>query len=115
METVPFKPLKALTNAYFIHEVVRSEVGGLKIFEIGEKYHFEDLGLRNALTGFVQKTDVYKVLENAVYLHLLQSGYRIYVGKIDNKEIDFVADKNGLKTYIQVCLQITDQTTSSRE
>jgi len=107
--------LKALTNAYFIHKVVRSEVGGLKIFEIGEKYYFEDLGLRNALTGFDQKTDVHKVLENAVYLHLLQCGYRIYVGKIDNKEIDFVADKNGLKIYIQVCLQITDQTTSSRE
>lgn len=48
-------------------------------------------------------------------MHLLQCGYRIYVGKIDNKEIDFVADKNGLKIYVQVCLQITDQTTSSRE
>ena len=107
--------LKALTNTYFIHKVVRSEVGGLKIFEIGEKYYFEDLGLRNALMGFDQKTDLHKLLENAVYLHLLQCGYRIYVGKIDNKEIDFVADKNGLKIYIQVCLQITDQTTSSRE
>ena len=107
--------LKALTNAYFIHKVVRSEVGGLKIFEIGEKYYFEDLGLRNALKGFDQKADMHKVLENAVYLHLLQCGYRIYVGKIDNKEIDFVADKNGLKIYIQVCLQITDQTTESRE
>jgi len=107
--------LKALTNAYFIHKVVRSEVSGLKIFEIGEKYYFEDLGLRNALMGFDQKADIHKVLENAVYLHLLQCGYRIYVGKIDNKEIDFVADKNGLKIYIQVCLQITDQTTSSRE
>jgi predicted AAA+ superfamily ATPase len=107
--------LKALTNAYFIHKVVRSEVGGLKIFEIGEKYYFEDLGLRNALKGFNQKTDIHKLLENAVYLHLLQYGYRIYVGKIDNKEIDFVADKNGLKIYIQVSLQITDQTTTSRE
>jgi hypothetical protein len=107
--------LKALTNAYFIHKVVRSEVGGLKIFEIGEKYYFEDLGLRNALTGFDQKTDIHKVLENAVYLHLLQCGYRIYVGKIDNKEIDFVADKNGLKIYIQVSLQITEPTTTSRE
>lgn len=107
--------LKALTNAYFIHKVVRSEVGGLKIFEIGEKYYFEDLGLRNALKGIDQKTDIHKLLENAVYLHLLQCGYRIYVGKIENKEIDFVADKNGLKIYVQVCLQITDQTTSSRE
>jgi predicted AAA+ superfamily ATPase len=107
--------LKALSNAYFVHKVVRSEVGGLKIFEVGEKYYFEDLGLRNALKGFNQKTDIHKLLENAVYLHLLQCGYRIYVGKIDNKEIDFVADKNGLKVYVQVCLQISDKTIADRE
>lgn len=107
--------LKALSNAYFVHKVVRSEVGGLKIFETGEKYYFEDLGLRNSIKGFNQKTDIHKLIENAVFLHLLQSGYRIYVGKIGDKEIDFVADKNGLKIYVQVCLQITDQTTASRE
>jgi predicted AAA+ superfamily ATPase len=107
--------LKALSNAYFVHKVVRSEVGGLKIFEIGEKYYFEDLGLRNALKGFNQKTDIHKLLENAVYLHLLQCGYRVYVGKIDNKEIDFVADRNGLKIYVQVCLQITGQSVIDRE
>lgn len=107
--------LKALSNAYFVHKVVRSEVGGLKIFEIGEKYYFEDLGLRNAIKGFNQKTDIHKLIENAVFLHLLQSGYRIYIGKIGDKEIDFVADKNGLKIYVQVCLQLTDQTTASRE
>jgi len=107
--------LKALSNAYFVHKVVRSEIGGLKIFEIGEKYYFEDLGLRNALKGFNQKTELHKLLENAVYLHLLQRGYRIFVGKIDHKEIDFVADRNGLKVYVQVCLQLTEKTTSSRE
>jgi len=107
--------LKALTNAYFVHKVVRSEVGGLKIFEIGEKYYFEDLGLRNTLKGFNQKTDIHKLLENAVYLHLLQSGFRIFIGKIDHREIDFVADKNGLKIYVQVCLQLTDQSTANRE
>lgn len=107
--------LKALSNAYFVHKVVRSEVGGLKIFEIGEKYYFEDLGLRNSLKGFNQKTDIHKLLENSVYLHLLQCGYRVYVGKMDNKEIDFVADKNGLKIYVQACLQITDQSVANRE
>jgi len=107
--------LKALSNAYFVHKVVRSEIGGLKIFEIGEKYYFEDLGLRNAIKGFNQKTELHKLLENAVYLHLLQRGYRIFVGKIDHKEIDFVADRNGLKVYVQVCLQLTEKTTSSRE
>jgi len=107
--------LKALSNAYFVHKVVRSEVGGLKVFEIGEKYYFEDLGLRNSLKGFNQKADIHKLLENAVYLHLLQNGYRVFVGKLDAREIDFVAERNGLKIYIQVCLQITEKSTLSRE
>jgi predicted AAA+ superfamily ATPase len=95
--------------------VVRSEIGGLKVFEIGEKYYFEDLGLRNSLKGFNQKTDLHKLLENAVYLHLLQKDYRVFVGKMDTREIDFVAERNGLKIYIQVLLQITEKTTLSRE
>ena len=107
--------LKALTNAYFVHKVVRSEVGGLKVFEIGEKYYFEDLGLRNSLRGFNQKTDIHKLLENAVYLHLLQNGYRVFIGKLDTREIDFVAERNGLKVYVQVSLQITEKSTLSRE
>ena len=107
--------LKALSNAYFIHKVVRSEVGGLKVFEIGEKYYFEDLGLRNSLKGFNRKTDIHKLLENAVYLYLLQNGYRVYVGKMDSREIDFVAERNGLKIYVQVCLQIAEKSTINRE
>ena len=66
--------LKALSNAFFIYKVVRSEVGGLKIFEIGEKYYFEDLGLRNAIRGFNRMTDMQKLLENAVFLHLIERG-----------------------------------------
>lgn len=107
--------LKALSNAYFVHKVVRSEVGGLKVFEIGEKYYFEDLGLRNSLKGFNQKADIHKLMENAVYLHLLQNGYRIFVGKMDTREIDFVAERNGLKVYVQVCLQIIEKSTLNRE
>lgn len=107
--------LKALTNAYFIHKVARAEVGGLKIFEIGEKYYFEDLGLRNTIKGVNVKTDIQKLIENAVFLHLLNCGYRVNVGKIGNNEIDFVADKKGEKLYIQVTLQLTDAETSRRE
>src|SRR5690606_33504350 len=53
--------LRALTNAYFVHKVLRTEIGGLKIFEIGEKYYFEDLGLRNAIVGFNQRADLHKI------------------------------------------------------
>lgn len=108
--------LKALTNAYFVHKVSRSEVGGLKIFEIGEKYYFEDLGLRNSLKGFNQIADMHKILENAVYLHLIQHGYTVYVGVVGDKGINFVADKNGQKIYIQVCLTLNDSPeTTKRE
>lgn len=107
--------LKALTNSYIIHKVSRSEIGGLKIFEIGEKYYFEDIGLRNAITGFNQITDLHKLLENAVYIHLIQQGYLVYVGKYGLLEIDFVASRNGLKIYIQACLTISSKKTEERE
>ena len=107
--------LKALSNSYFVHKVVRSEIGGLKIFEIGEKYYFEDLGLRNTIAGFNQRIEIQKLLENAIYLHLVNSEYKVYVGKIGNNEIDFVAEKNGTKIYIQSAVQLTDESTIKRE
>lgn len=108
--------LKALINAYFIYKVSRAEVGGLKIFEIGEKYYFEDLGLRNSLKGFNTIADMHKIVENAVYLYLIENGYTVYVGAIATKEIDFVANKNGQKLYIQVCLTLNNSPeTTKRE
>jgi predicted AAA+ superfamily ATPase len=107
--------LKALSNAYFVHKVMRSEVGGLKIFEIGEKYYFEDIGLRNAIVGFNQRADMHKLLENAVYLHLIHQDYKVSVGKMGDKEIDFVGVKGGAKLYVQVCLTLNHETTNHRE
>jgi predicted AAA+ superfamily ATPase len=107
--------LKALTNSYIIHKVSRSEIGGLKIFEIGEKYFFEDLGLRNCIITSNQLADLHKILENAVFLHLIQQGYLVHVGKSGTSEIDFVASKNGLKIYIQACLTISSKKTEERE
>lgn len=108
--------LRSLSNAYIVHKVVRAEIGGLKIFEIGEKYYFEDLGLRNAIVGFDQRADIHKLLENAVYLHLIQQDYEVFVGKMDDKEIDFIGTKGGVKLYVQVCLTLDkDETTAQRE
>lgn len=107
--------LRALTNAYFVHKVVRSEIGGLKIFEIGEKYYFEDIGLRNSIVGFNQRADLHKLLENVVYIHLLHQGYTVFIGKLGNKEIDFTGDKNGTKIYVQVCLTLYHEDTIERE
>ena len=107
--------LRTLANSYFVHKVVRSDVAGMKIFEIGEKYYFEDLGLRNVISGFNAVKDIGKILENAVYLHLIQCGYKVFVGKIGDKEIDFVGEKDGIKIYVQVSLTMMDEKTRERE
>ena len=107
--------LHTLANSFFVHKVVRSDVVGLKIFEIGEKYYFEDLGLRNVISGFNAAKDIGKLLENAVYLHLIQCGYKVFVGKIGDKEIDFVGEKAGIKIYVQATLTMMEEKTQERE
>jgi predicted AAA+ superfamily ATPase len=107
--------LKALTNAYFIHKVSRADIQGLKIFEIGEKCYFEDLGLRNSIRPFNYRGDIGKLMENAVYLHLLRNRYKVYVGKSGDKEIDFMAEKDGERIYVQVAYQLGDDATIKRE
>ena len=106
--------LSYLVAAFIIFEVPRSEIGGKKIFEINKKYYFEDLGLRHAITGYTQK-DIGKVLENLVFSHLKRCGYRVTVGKLQNREIDFVCEKNGEKVYIQVCYLLATQEIRERE
>ena len=107
--------LRALSNAYLIHRVSRAEVGGMKIFETGEKFYFEDIGISHAIRGFNFRRDVHKVMENAVYLHLIQQGYSVHVGQLKEQEIDFVADKSGDKLYVQMSLSVTDEKTAARE
>jgi hypothetical protein len=107
--------LKALSNAYLINKTGRIDVNGLKKFEVGDKYFFEDLGLRNCQLGFDLQRDIHKLLENAVYLHLSLLDYEIYVGQHDQQEIDFVGIKQGKRVYIQVTYLITDEKTRERE
>jgi predicted AAA+ superfamily ATPase len=107
--------LKPLANAFFVHKVTRYDIAGLKIFEVGEKYYFEDIGIRNCIRGFDRIKDINKVMENAVYLHLIRSGFRVYVGQIGKSEIDFVAQKDGKTIYVQVAYMLSDETTINRE
>jgi len=100
--------LSFLSNAFFIFKTVRSDIQGKKIFEINDKYYFEDIGLRHSVIGYKQ-VDINKVLENLVFLHLRVLGYKVFVGKLGNKEIDFVCEKQGEKIYIQVAYLITEQ------
>jgi len=106
--------LSYLSDAYFIHKVSRSDLQGKKLFEIGEKYFFNDMGLRNALIGF-KSGDMARILENIVYLHLKIAGFTVTVGKDRSKEIDFVAVKKSEIFYVQVAYMLIEQSTIDRE
>jgi uncharacterized protein len=103
-----------LEASFLVFKVKRTGIEGKKIFEIGEKYFFEDIGIRNAIVGY-SPNDIHKILENVVYLHLKMSGYAITVGVEGNKEIDFIAQKSGEKIYVQVAYMLTNQETIERE
>ncbi len=103
-----------LTNAFLIDKVQRYDVVGKRIFEVGEKYYFENCGIRNAVVGY-KPGDNAKLLENIVYNHLLYKGYDVKIGWLDTQEIDFVATKNNETIYLQVTLHIENNRTIERE
>jgi len=107
--------IRAMCNAFVVQKTPRFDIQGKKIFDNNDKYFFEDLGLRNVLTGFSFIRDIHKLLENIVYKHLILSGFEVYVGRISDKEIDFVGKKNGKYMYVQVAYLLTDQETVERE
>ena len=106
--------LAHLCHACFLAKVHRADVVGRRIFEIGEKYYFEDLGLRHAVKPFVQQ-DIAKVLENLVYHHLRVCGWQVATGRLDRREIDFVATRQEETMYVQVAYLLTDAATHKRE
>lgn len=107
--------LRLLSNAYIINKVQRYDIRGKRIFELNEKYYFEDIGLRNMLAGININKDIQKIMENAVFLHLKMLGYTVYVGKYDEYEIDFIAQKNNEQVYIQVAYLLSDEATKKCE
>jgi len=106
--------LKYLEDAFFINAVERQDIHGKKQFKVGEKYYFEDLGLRNAIVGY-KLSDISKIIENVVYLHLKSMGYSIKIGFSENKEIDFIAEKDNERIYVQVAYLLSEQSTIDRE
>lgn len=107
--------LNSAGNAYIINKVARFDIHGKKLLETNDKYFFEDLGLRNILVGSNRERDIEKVIENAVYLHLKNLGYKVNVGVIPNGEVDFVAEKDNKRIYIQVAYLIANDQTRERE
>lgn len=107
--------MDALCSTYMIDRVQRYDIRGKRIFEQQEKYYFEDLGIRNYLCRDKRQADLEKILENAVYIKLVNDGYTVYVGQMDGKEIDFVARRGDETAYYQVTLQISSPETYERE
>ncbi len=106
--------IEYLENAFTISKVQRMDLHGKKIFESGDKFYFEDLGIRNTIVGF-NVSEIQKIIENAVYNHLVFNGYKVFVGKLNDLEIDFVAEKNGERSYFQVAYLLKNEETVERE
>lgn len=108
------KYLGALTESYIIYQAKRYNIKGKQYLKTLEKYYVVDIGLRLMLLGSKQ-IDAGRILENIVYLELLRRGYDVYVGKVDEFEVDFVAQNGKGTTYFQVALSVRDEKTLDRE
>ncbi len=106
--------LKYLTNSYFIQKVQRYDIIGKKRFEINDKYYFADLGLKHSIIPF-KPDDIGKIFENLVYNQLFDKDYKIFVGKYQDLEIDFVAQKGNQTIYIQVAYLLPNEKVRERE
>ena len=106
--------LKACTDAFLFYQVKRQDIQGKKILTVNEKYYVADHGVREAVFGGNLR-DINLVLENIVYMELLRRGYTVTVGKVGDKEIDFVCEQQGQKLYIQVAYLLASEETIQRE
>jgi uncharacterized protein len=106
--------IQGLIESFIIYQVKRYDVKGKQYLKTQEKYYVADLGLRSLLLGR-KRTDVGHILENVIYLELLRRGYDIYVGKVGQMEVDFVAKTSGITMYIQVAATVRSEETYMRE
>lgn len=101
-------------DALLTHQVKRYDMKGKRILESLEKYYVCDQGLRYALTGYPPE-NISGNLENIVFLELLSRGFKVYVGKLNGYEVDFIAEKGSEKIYFQVCMTLKEDETIERE
>ena len=101
-------------QAYLFYEIKRFDIKGKAELRTLGKYYIVDIGLRNYLLGY-RDMDVGHIIENVVYLELLRRGFDVAVGKIGEKEIDFIATRDDTKIYYQVTDDMTAEATRERE
>ncbi len=106
--------LNALTGAFILYQTPRYDIKGKEILKTQEKYFLSDVGLLYATMGYKDR-NISGILENIIFLELKRRGYKVFVGKYDDKEIDFIAEKHGKKVYVQVAYKIESEQTAMRE
>lgn len=104
-----------LCNVYLLNKVKRQDIVWKKIFEVNDKYYFSDLWIRNVLVWWYKQVDIWKIIENVVFLHFKAHSYKIHIWKLKDKEIDFVVEKDWNFKYIQVAYLIENETTKQWE
>ena len=112
-ETV-YSYLEKLENAYILYRCSRYDIQGKELLKTQEKFYLADTALRYSVLGYTQ-TSVAAMLENVVYLELRRRGYSVNIGKTPDGEIDFIAQKQSEKLYVQVTREITSSETEQRE
>jgi predicted AAA+ superfamily ATPase len=112
-ETV-YSYLEKLTGAFILHRCARYDLQGKEILKTQEKFYVCDPAMRYSVVGYTPDS-VAAMLENVVYLELLRRGYDVHIGQLPVGEIDFVAERQGNKLYIQITQQIDSSATENRE
>lgn len=106
--------LSALTDSFIVYKVGRYDIKGKQYLATGSKYYVADIGLRYFLLG-TRHTDMGHILENIVYLELLRRGNEVYIGKVGDAEVDFIAINADGETYYQVSQTVMEEQTLRRE
>lgn len=106
--------IEALKESFIFYEIKRFDIKGREYLKTLGKYYIVDIGLRNYLLGY-RDGDTGHILENIIYFELLRRGYDVAIGKLDNKEVDFIATRADEKKYIQVTEAMTSPETRERE
>ncbi|MCM1482984.1 MAG: ATP-binding protein [Muribaculaceae bacterium] len=107
--------LKFLTNAYIIKDIDGYDIHGKKLLEQTATYYFQDMGLCNYLAGFKLGNHIEKIIENAIWHHLITCGYKVKLGALRAGDIDFVATKRDKTLYIQATYVLENENTVKRE